>query len=327
MIPEHVFQIFQLRTVVLAFLIFQVRQIHLINLVALPLPICRTRLVPECNLQECTDVGFGNGHLVFRTQKLTQVIKIDVWGGVIGLAPFCVELTVICSPYVNPGHESVKTFRKMYPVELAHALVGRHIGIVRALDGQVIHVGEGGAHASGLVLSVTRGDCNDRTDVEIEIKHLVGIVGIVRQPVEQRGMAHGFPTPRMAYEGYALHVHFPVERIALLQVPLLPYLQVFEQHPATRIVLSLESLENISKGTVQKIFIHRGQDISPGSQQPAEVFVPRIGKVLRLVVTVYNEHQREWSFTLRIPDLRVKWQFFFVKSKIPGAQFSAQALP
>ena len=257
--------------------------------------------VPHRGIQESADIRFGNGHLVLPAQQLSQVEEIDARSPEIRPSPYAVKLAVVGSPYIDPCHKPVESFSKTDPVELAHALVGRDIGIVGALQCQVINIGQRGTHPARLVLPVTRRNGNDRADIEIEIKHLVGIVGIIRQSVEQRRMGHRLATPRMTNQGNPVHIHFFVKGGVLPSIPFLPDLQVFEQQPAAHVVLRAEPFENIVMGTVQKILIDRCQNIPPGSQQLAEVFVPRIGEILGQVVPVHDQHQRERTFALRIP--------------------------
>ena len=86
---------------------------------------------------------------------MSQIVEVDARSTEIGPAPYAVELAMVGTPNVDSGHEAVESFSKSHPVKLTHALVGRYIGIVRALQHQVIDIDKRCAHEPGLVLAVT----------------------------------------------------------------------------------------------------------------------------------------------------------------------------
>ena len=120
-------------------------------------------------------------------------------------------------------------------------------------------------------------------------------VRVVAQVVERRRDLDGLAAPGVADERDVAHVHLPAEGVPRLLVPCLEELQVPEEEPPPRVVLTADP-------AVDEVLVDAGHDESAAGQELPQVVVAGVREVLHVVVAVHHQNQRIGTGAVGIPD-------------------------
>ena len=166
------------------------------------------------------------------------------------------------------------------------------------------------------IAAINLGDRHHRLDPEAVIEGEVGVVREVVEVVEGGGDGGGLAAPRVADERHPVEVNPAVERRARVPGPVAEEAQVLQQQDGAG--RHLAPAEVPRPGAVQEVRVHGGRRDAVARQQPGEVLVAGVGKIVHPVVPVDDERERAEVAGL---DLRQ------VQAPVPGRFVEAESPP